>query len=101
MREMAMQEYWKSRMERAECDILVDLRSEELYHLGSVPGAVNIPMEKIGELYQLPKDRTICLFCQTGEISGEFAELLADAGYDACNLTGGYREYLRSSLIDF
>lgn len=95
MREADIWEYLK---DRPKDDILVDLRSETLYAFGTVPGAINIPVERIGALYDLPKEKTICLFCQSGEISGEFAELLSDAGYDACNLTGGYREYLRFYL---
>ncbi len=83
---------------RADGDILVDLRSETMYGFGTVRGAINIPAERAGELYDLPKDKPVYLFCQVGEISGEFAELLSDAGYDACNLTGGYREYMRQSL---
>ncbi len=94
MREIDIWEYVKNRSGE---DVLVDLRSEDLYRFGTIPGAVNIPLERVGELYQLPKDKTICLFCQTGEVSGQFAELLRDAGYAACNLTGGYREYLRFS----
>ncbi len=94
MRETDIWEYAEGR--RSE-DILVDLRSETMYALGTIPGAVNIPAERVGELYDLPKEKRICLFCQAGEISGQFAELLSDAGYDACNLTGGYREYVRQS----
>ncbi len=97
MREMDICDYVKT---RAEGDVIVDLRSEIMYRFGTIPGAVNIPIERIGELYQLPQEKPVFLFCQVGEISGQFAELLADAGYDACNLTGGYREYLRLILND-
>ena len=89
---------WEYIKTRSEDDILVDLRSETMYRFGTIPGAINIPIERIGELYRLPTDKTICIFCQVGEISGQFAELLSDAGYCACNLTGGYREYLRHTL---
>ena len=95
IQEINIYEYMKN---RKEPDILVDLREETVFQFGSIPGAVNIPIGKIKELYRLPKDRTVCVFCQAGEISGEIAELLADAGYEACNLTGGYREYLRRSM---
>ncbi|MCH5272615.1 MAG: hypothetical protein J1E35_02985 [Lachnospiraceae bacterium] len=47
---------------------------------------------------KISKDKNIYLFCQVGENSGEIAELLSDNGYNAYNLTGGYREYLRHSL---
>lgn len=96
-REIDIREYMEN---RSGDDIIVDLRSEIMYRCGTIPGAVNIPVERIGELYELPKEKPVYLFCQVGDISGEFAELLADAGYDVCNLKGGYREYLRKSLID-
>ena len=84
---------------RSQDDVLVDLRSKIMYEFGTIPGAVNIPIEHIKDLYRLPKDKNIYLFCQVGEISGEFAELLSDNGYSAYNLTGGYREYLRDSMV--
>ena len=97
MREMNICDYMKS---RSESDILVDIRDRRMFEFGTVSGAVNIPVEDIGELYRLPKESNIYLFCQAGEISGEIAELLSDAGYNVCNLTGGYREYLRQQMSE-
>ena len=97
IREMNICEYMKS---RSENDILIDLRDGTMFGFGSISGAVNIPVDNIGELYRLPKEKDIYLFCQAGEISGEIAELLSDAGYSACNLTGGYREYLRQQMLE-
>ena len=82
-------EYMKNRTYDSD-DILVDIREKMMYEFGSIPGAVNIPIDDIRLLYRLPKDKTIYVFCQAGEISGEIAELLSDAGYTAYNLTGGY-----------
>ena len=76
--------------------VLVDLRNKLTYSFGSIPGAINIPIDNLPDLYALPQDKTIYLFCQTGEFSQEIAELLAEAGYQVYNIIGGYREYLRS-----
>lgn len=92
IKEIGISDYLR---ERSENDILVDLRSKIMYELGTIQGAINIPTENIKELYKLPKDKNICLFCQIGEISGEFAELLSDSGYNVYNLIGGYREYMQ------
>lgn len=97
IREMNICDYMKNRL---ESDILVDIRDSTMFGFGSISGAVNIPVENVKELYKLPKERDIYLFCQAGEISGEIAELLSDAGYNACNLTGGYREYLRQQMLE-
>ena len=49
--------------------IIVDIRSKSLFKEGTIPGAINIPMDRINELYELPMDRKICLLCHIGEIS--------------------------------
>lgn len=90
-------EYIKNRTDGSD-DILVDVREKRLYEFGSIPGAINIPMDNIRLLYRLPKDKPIYIFCQSGEISGEIVEILSDAEYIAYNLTGGYREYLRKNI---
>lgn len=74
--------------------IIVDIRSESLFKEGTIPGAINIPMDRINELYELPMDRKICLLCHIGEISDELALLMKDAGYDAYSYPGGYLAYL-------
>ncbi|MCD7878347.1 MAG: rhodanese-like domain-containing protein [Candidatus Gastranaerophilales bacterium] len=75
--------------------ILVDTRENDAYRFGTIEGAVNIPFDKISELYNLPKNKVIYLFCQTGETTENLTDLLADAGYEVYNITGGYREYLK------
>lgn len=97
MKEMDICEYLSN---RSEDDILIDVREKLVYGFGTIPGAINIPLENIRQLYHLPKDRNIYVFCQAGEISGEIVELLSDAGYNACNLAQGYREYLRCQITE-
>ncbi len=75
-------------------DLLIDLRDKAVAAFGSLPGAVNIPMEEIGQLYALPQEKRIVLFCQQGDYSAEIAELLSDNGYQVADLTGGYRKWL-------
>ena len=72
----------------------VDLRTEEEYQLATIPGAIWIPFEQIGQkLGQIPNSRTVCVFCAVGDISATAAELLCDFGYDAVNLEGGFSAY--------
>ena len=79
----------------SENELCVDLREPDVFRCGSLPGAVNIPLDQLGRLYDLPHDRRICVFCQAGIISEDIAELLREAGYDAYSLEGGYRRWLR------
>lgn len=83
---------------RGNNDLVIDVRDRTLFKLGTIKDAVNIPPDNIKELYSLPKDKNIYVFCQVGDYSCEIVELLDDAGYNACNLTGGYRKYLQHIL---
>lgn len=81
-----------------ECCI-IDLRPEVQYKRGSFPGAVNIPMEQFEKRkIEIPKDKTVYLLCHTGERSRIYTEELRENGYNAVNVSGGYREYLKMSL---
>lgn len=78
---------------------IVDIRTEDDYKRGSLQNAINIPMAQLKErMDQLPKDKTIYLLCHTGERSVDYVEMLDDAGYDAVNISGGYRSFLRNQL---
>ena len=71
---------------------VIDLRPEEEYKRGSFPGAVNLPLEK---------EKPIYFICNTGERSKDYIETATKAGYNAFNVEGGYRAYLRLSLSRF
>ena len=94
-REMDICEYLEHPFENA---LLLDVRSKTMFSFGSLPDAVNLPVDEIGSLYELPRDRKICVFCQAEEISRPITELLLDAGYDAYHLAGGYREYIQKVI---
>ena len=78
---------------------VLDIRPQEQYERGTFPGAVSIPMDVFEEnIDRIPKDKTIYLMCHTGERSREYTEDLEEAGYDAVNVDGGYRAYLKLTL---
>lgn len=79
---------------------LVDIRPKEVYRLGTIPGAVNIPARCMQDMYDLPTDKAVYIFCQSGEISGDITKLLCDAGYDAYHLPVGYLGYLKNVLCE-
>ena len=86
------------RIDPSTCCI-VDLRPEDQYRRGTFPGTVNIPMEQFDERKrEFPKEKTVYLLCHTGERSQAYAEELDAEGYDAVNVSGGYRAYLKLSL---
>jgi len=81
-------------------DFLIDVRTPEEFELGSIPGAINIPVDDLrGRLSEVPKNRKIYVFCQVG-IRGYIAyRILVQHGFDEVyNLTGGYKLYHTVSL---
>lgn len=81
-------------------DFLVDVRTPEEYELGSIPGAVNIPVDDLrSRISEIPKNRKVYVFCQVG-IRGYIASrILVQNGYaEVYNLTGGYKLYHTVSL---
>ena len=88
-------------LEKTDCfkHCIVDIRPEEQYQRGTFPGAVNIPMEQFEKrMAEIPKEKTVYLLCHTGDRSRACTEKLEAEGYDAINISGGYRAYLKLSL---
>ena len=81
---------------------VLDVRPADAYTRGSVPGAVNIPLAEVEErMEELPKEKPVYVLCHTGEWSVDAVYELEAAGYDAVNIEGGYRSFLRKKLSEF
>lgn len=79
--------------------LLVDIRDEDAFAHGSVPGAVNLYQENLQkDSDSLPTDKKIILCCMKGLISKDLAYELREKGIDAYNLAGGYGEWLLKSF---
>ena len=73
---------------------ILDVRLPEELALGMIDGAVNIPLTQLRQkLNEIPKNRPILAYCQTGQRSYFAARALNQLGYEAYNLTGGYKTY--------
>ena len=74
--------------------LLLDTRTVGEYERGTIPGAVNIPLDSLRDrLSELPVDNDIYITCQIG-LRGYLAEqILKGSGYTARNLLGGYRHF--------
>lgn len=76
-------------------DFLLDVRSEEEFRRGHVPGAINIPLEKLRDnLDALPLNQLIKVYCSQGLRSYIACRILVQKGFKAENLNGGYLTYL-------
>ena len=73
---------------------LVDVRSPEEYSRGSIPDAVNIPIEELrNRSHELPREKKIVTYCQVGQRGYLATRLLIQCGFNVANLSGGYTTY--------
>ena len=85
---------------------IVDIRPQDQYMRGTFPGAVSLPASRLEEQYEeetarLDKMHPVYVMCHTGEKSQEWVRRLTGEGFDAVNVEGGYRAWLRLSLSRF
>lgn len=74
---------------------LVDVRTPEEYALGTIDGAVNIPLDDLrGRLGEIDRESNVIVFCAVG-LRGYLAQrILLGRGYRRVrNLAGGYKTY--------
>ena len=86
------QEKAKEMMQADDGHIIVDVRRQEEYDSGHIPGAILIPNESIGteQSKELPDlDQVILIYCRSGRRSKEASQKLADMGYTHIYEFGG------------
>ncbi len=73
--------------------LVLDVRSEQEYASGHLPGAVNIPVDHLRDrLGELPAGGTIAVYCQGGYRSYTAQRILLQSGMaPVYNVLGGYR----------
>ena len=86
------QEKAKEMMQADDGHIIVDVRRQDEYDSGHIPGAILIPNESIGteQPKELPDlDQVILIYCRSGRRSKEASQKLADMGYTHIYEFGG------------
>lgn len=88
--------YWRE-LQQAETDnvTLIDVRTPDEYALGTIPGAINIPLDDMRErMSEIHADRPVWLFCGVGLRGYLASNILKSNGYkDVRNLIGGLKTY--------
>jgi len=75
--------------------LLLDVREPGEFADGHVPNALNIPLSQLRIRHgELPVDRDIWVYCGVGQRAYYAVRFLAQCGYRASNLSGGYATYL-------
>lgn len=88
--------YWREMLEVDTNKVaLIDVRTVEEYASGTIPGAINIPVDDLRDrLTELPTDRPIWLFCGVGLRGYLASNILKARGYkEVRNLIGGITTY--------
>ena len=81
--------------EDLENSYLIDVRVPEAFSIKTIPNAINIPINNIRErLNEIPKDKKVILFCNTGYTSYCASRILLQNGFNnVYSLMGGIELY--------
>lgn len=88
--------YWREMQQADKSQVtLVDVRTPDEYALGTIPGAINIPLDDLRErLADIPENQPVYLFCGVGLRGYLASNILKSKGYpDVRNLIGGLKTY--------
>ena len=75
--------------------VLLDVRTEQEYRNGRIPGSKNVPLYKLDKVSELVADREspLYVYCQSGGRSRQAVSVLRGMGYAEVNNIGGIAHY--------
>lgn len=72
----------------------LDVREDAEHQRGALPGALHVPLGELrSRLDELPRDKTLVVYCQSGQRSYNACRLLVQHGFRCQNLSGAYRTW--------
>ena len=87
----------KTMMDEQENEIILDVREQDEYEAGHIPGAVLLPVNMIDEdtaVGTIPeRDTVVMVYCRSGNRSKQAAATLAELGYTQVYEFGGIRDW--------
>jgi peroxiredoxin family protein/rhodanese-related sulfurtransferase/TusA-related sulfurtransferase len=88
--------HWHTMLSKGNDEFfIVDVRTPEEYALGTIEGAVNIPLDAVrANLKEFPNGKKILVFCGVGLRAYLAIRILMQNGFEKVyNLSGGYKTY--------
>lgn len=84
-----------AQMMQKEDVVVLDVRTEEEYASGHIPGAILLPLQHLPDrVDELNKNKTYIVVCRSGNRSAQASELLVKEGFSSIyNMTGGMNEW--------
>lgn len=84
----------RSAHDRADDVVLLDVREPDEFAAGHAPGAVHLPLGRIGEAVgMIEPGRAVVAICRSGGRSARATEVLRAEGLDVHNLAGGMQAW--------
>jgi NADPH-dependent 2,4-dienoyl-CoA reductase/sulfur reductase-like enzyme/rhodanese-related sulfurtransferase len=84
--------HWKEAFEYKA--LILDVREPGEFKMGHVEGAINIPLNSLRvRMNELPRDKEILVYCAVGQRSYYASRALRLHGFNARNISGGFRSY--------
>ena len=78
---------------------VVDVRTEDEYVGGHVPGASLLPLQQLNDRHtELPTDEEVYVICEVGARSAAAVTALNRAGYRTVNVAGGTMAWIEAGL---
>ena len=72
--------------------VLLDVREEDEFRSGHIPGAVIVPLSRIGGM-DLPRQKALYVYCLRGTRSRRAVSVLKQMGYENARSIGGIVSY--------
>jgi rhodanese-related sulfurtransferase len=81
--------------------MIIDLRAEEDFERGHVPGAINLPQERWHTLEGLSQEAMNILYCysQTCHLAAKAGWEFAGKGYAVMEMEGGFEAWKNNDLV--
>ncbi len=83
----------------SEDTFLIDVRTRDEFQLGTIEGAVNIPLDEIRQhTGEIPRDKRLIVFCGVGLRAHVACRILMQSGFtEVFNLSGGLKTFETAS----
>lgn len=78
--------------------VLIDVRTEDEFDSGHIPGSINIPLDSLESVYdEIPGEETpVFVYCRSGSRSEQAKYMLAEMGYGNVTNIGGIQDWTGS-----
>lgn len=84
----------------ASTSMILDVRDPDERRKGHIPDSVHIPLSELrGRLAEIPREKQIIVFCQSGQRSYNACRILSQHGFKCRNLTGAFKTWTTAQQV--